>query len=153
MPKPTIPYGIICLWQIKKQEDRDKFRRDRDWEIIESYPIDSDGYPTTNVVNVDGRKRQPHMGWMRKPIKPVLDDDDEETEDAMGRAITLWTMSGVELLGLHPETWESVMMFKFHDLLKVLKKKWIEVLECGYHMEQATIRVAQKLLFEQPESK
>lgn len=154
--KDDIPDGIICLWQLKKPENRTGtrgyLRLSDTWDLIEVYPIDDDGRPTGDTINVDGSDRQPHRGWMRKPYELRPEDkreeiDEDETEDAMGRAVTLWTMSGVELLDFHPETWESVEMFRFHELLKILRKKWTSVFEFGYEMEQATIAEAYKVLF------
>lgn len=147
-----IPDGVICLWRMKKKEEitgKRGFRRLDDWwELVEAYPVDDDGRPTGETINVDGSDRHPHDGWMRTPI---LDEEGEEigdNKDAMGRAVTYWSMSGVELLDFHPRTWKSVEMFRFHDLLKVLKKEWVTVFEFGYGMELATIAAAHKILFE-----
>lgn len=143
------PYGIICLWQMKEKSKRtDTAYIDSNWEIVEAYPVDDDGRPTGPTINVTGRDRYPHDKWMRKPIE---DEEGEayDSEDIMGRAVTMWSMSGVSVLDLHPGTWKSVQWSNFHGILELIKRDnetFRKIFKCAGHMIDGTIEKANELI-------
>lgn len=150
MKRQKQPHGIICLWQLKPVEKRKPINYfDDNWEIIESYTVDEDGRPLGPVINVDGKERHPHLQWLHKPI---LDEEGDhfDSEEIMGRAVTMWSMSGVSLLDIHPENWDTVKWARWSDLLKLVQENkhlFKTIFSCGYSMCQGTEEEARKVMF------
>ena len=117
--------GVVCLWKWIDSPTR----RERNWELVESFPIDSDGHPLVKVANCgDIESREPWAGWMNKKT-----DDDYDREPIMGRAVTLWNWgSGVSLVEITPpDDWVRWLSITFYEEL-CKGRNWISMVEQGH---------------------
>lgn len=153
MSEKRRPNGVMCYWEYERplsDEVGGPRQRQRLWKLVESFGIDTDGYPlepTSTSEYSDGRHQW--MGWLNKEV-PLGDDEDEEDTDnepIMGRAVTVWSVeSGVGLLDMNlPEfvPWLAI------DFIKQIKERndWHRFLECGYDLYLGTARAAEKIMF------
>src|ERR1700722_2297169 len=99
-------HGVICLWKFIPSPTQ--FRQDSKWELVESYGINHDGYALTTPKNVGGDENS-YSDWTHKK-----NEDGEYCNAEMGRAVTVWTMSGVELLDFTPPDWASWLSVDFY---------------------------------------
>ena len=135
--------GVVCYWEYQESKERREL-----WKLVESFPVDMDGYPL--IKTSTGRDNDCDMLWLNTKIHPYHGSEDYEWEPIMGRAVTAWWLeSGVQVRDLHPPAWVSWLSVSFIEELKKLPNWW-QFLECGHDLYLGTARAAQEIIFAKP---
>ncbi len=131
-------HGVICYWEWNGIDPG------VGWKLVESYPIDSDGYPMTDVKNSPGNNDRCEWDNWTEPIES--DDEDADLTPVMGRAVTRWDMAdGITLMAFNPPAWCEWIAPSFYEELPK-SPIWHVMLEGGWEMVETTVREAVKWL-------
>lgn len=125
-------YGVVCYWEHDPKAG---------WQFKESFPVDSDGYCLTTPSTGGGDCHE----WDKWLF--TRDEDDYNADPIMGRAVTLWCMCGVSLVGLNPPEWCKWLSVGFTEELKKLPN-WYSYLQDGYSLYLGTQDHARKVIEE-----
>ncbi len=139
-------HAIVCYWKWVPGKRGDHRRQ---WELVEAYGVDDDGYPLVKPQNTPGKgDRQEWDHWMNKWVVPKGSEyDDGEWEPIMGRAVTLWSVTGgVRLMDFHPPKWVEWLSVGWLEEVRKLPN-WAAFFESGYELYLGTERAVRKLLF------
>lgn len=123
-------YGVICYWEYSEKHK---------WQLKETFPVDMDGYPLVTPSTGGGDRHE----W----DKWLFTRDDYDPDPIMGRAVTLWCMCGVSLMGFNPPEYCKWLSAQFYDELKKLNN-WYSFLEDGYSLYLGTQNAARKVIEE-----
>lgn len=127
--------GVISYWEYKESK----------WVLVESYPIDDDGYSLVPTSTGGGKDRHEWNKWLF--AKNEDDEDEGDPIPIMGRAVTVWSMGGVSLIGFNPPEWTKWISSQFYDELKKMPNWW-KFLQDGYTLYLGTMDAAEKILDE-----
>lgn len=123
---------VVCHWEVNSKHD---------WKLVKSYPVDMDGY--SMEPRKEGDKGDGEALWQDW----LYDQEDPERQPIMGRAVTSWSMGGINLMGYNPPKWVSWLSNTFYDKIKK-DNLWIEALKEGHGMYFATLNEASKYIKE-----
>lgn len=127
--------GVISYWEYKESK----------WVLVESYPIDDDGYSLVPTSTGGGKDRHEWNKWL------FAKDDEEDESDPipiMGRAVTVWSMAGVGLMGFNPPEWTKWISSEFYSELKKIPNWW-KFLQDGYTLYLGTMDAAEKIILDE----
>lgn len=132
-------YGVVCYWEYDPKKRQIEPRQG--WKLCESYPVDMDGYPLI-TPSTGGGDRHEWDKWLF-----ARDEYGYNSDPIMGRAVTLWCMCGVSLMGLNPPEWCKWLGIGFTEELKKLPN-WFTFLEDGHSLYLGTQNAARKVIEE-----
>lgn len=120
--------GVVCLWRYTG----DGYPQ---WECVEAFAISENCDILSPTKHASRRDPEPWRKWMFKGDKEI-----------MGRAVTLWTLTGgVRLVEFHPPEWAKWLSVSFTEKLQK-SPDWVTMLQDGHVLYLNTIIEVQKLL-------
>lgn len=132
-------YGVICYWEYDSKKHKTK--PSQGWQLKETFPVDMDGYPLV-TPSTGGGDRHEWDKWLY-----TRDEDDYDADPIMGRAVTLWCMCGVSLMGFNPPEYCKWLSVQFYEELRKLSN-WHSFLEDGHSLYLGTQEAARKVIEE-----
>lgn len=117
------PFSLVCCWAWNPQ-------RGRSWSLEQTFMIDDDGHPMEDAPDWTQGQQQPWSPWL----------------SVLGRAVTVWTLSGVRLVHVNlPAKPEGIDPFFGSEVAKA--HNWSSLIDGGSELSLGTILEAQDALF------